>query len=443
MFSVTVAEASAKLNVSPTRIRQLIKSGSLAAEQVAGIWLIDEKSIEARAKQKPGRGRPSTRAKKHSTARYLLMNRDHEVLAFRFDSATGEFLDADEVIDAKRAPLSVMSPRGTKASKAALSYWWAHRAIPNTRRGIEAKLMELGIADTYDLPFKSMGLSLSDQYWIKPYDSEIRWHDVNFFENDFIEAEVDSWMANVGLSSPDNTSDGVLPKRWACRNGVRTLLKGGTLLEQEPYNEVIATELFSRLLNEGEYVPYHLEEWGNTLVSACPNFVEPTEELIPACYVNDTLPRVSHRDDYRHYVECCASLGVEGIETTLAKMIICDDIMANTDRHWRNFGLIRDVETLEYRPAPLFDTGSSLWCHLSTRELAYASFAVDMRPFYEDATRQLRLASDTSWLDFNKLAGFPEWVTELLDENPSLRGRTDFIYEGLQKRIDFLQVLFS
>ena len=58
-----------------------------------------------------------------------------------------------------------------------------------------------------------------------------------------------------GLDSPDNTSDGVLSKRWVCRNGERCLLKGGTLLDQEPYNEVIATELFSRLLSDGDYVP--------------------------------------------------------------------------------------------------------------------------------------------------------------------------------------------
>ena len=356
MFSITVAEASAKLGVSPARVRQLIRSGVLAAEQVAGIWLIDEKSVEARREHNPGRGRPSARLSQPNISRYLLMNRDHEVLAFRFDASTGEFLDADEIIDAKRAPLSIMSPRGTKASKTALSYWWCHRAIPKARHGIEAKLVELGVADTYDLPFKSMGLSLSDQYWIKPYGSEIRWSDVNYFENDFSEAPVEEWMADVGLDSPDNTSDGVLSKRWVCRNGERCLLKGGTLLDQEPYNEVIATELFSRLLSDGDYVPYTLIEWGGAPVSSCPNFVGPTEEFIPAYYVNEVLPQVPHRDSYRHYVECCVALGVEDIETALGKMILCDDIMANTDRHWRNFGLIRDVETLEYRAAPLFDT---------------------------------------------------------------------------------------
>lgn len=124
-------------------------------------------------------------------------------------------------------------------------------------------------------------------------------------------------------------------------------------------------------------------------------------------------------------------------------MILCDDIMANTDRHWRNFGLIRDVETLEYRTAPLFDTGSSLWCRVPTRELAYTPFVVDMRPFYEDSDRQLRLVGDTSWLNLDKLAGFPEWASDFLDENPSMYGRTDFIYEGLQKRIDYLELLFG
>ena len=109
MFSVTVAEASTKLGVSPARVRQLIKSGILAAEQVAGIWLIDEKSVEARREHNPGRGRPSARLSQPNASHYLLMNRDHEVLAFRFDASTGEFLDADEIIDAKRAPLSIMS----------------------------------------------------------------------------------------------------------------------------------------------------------------------------------------------------------------------------------------------------------------------------------------------------------------------------------------------
>lgn len=443
MFDTTVHEASTLLGVSVGRVHQLIKSGQLPAEQLAGIWLIDRNSVLARAANKPRPGRPSDPSGFRRAARFLLMNRTHEVLSFKFDASTGEFFEADEIIDAARAPLSVMSPRGTRASKVALSYWWAHRTIPKARTGIEEKLRELGIADTYDLPFRSLGLSLSDQYWVKPYDSDLRWEDVNFFQNDFAETEAGDWLAEVGLDSPDNTSDGVLSKRWICEDGKRVLLKGGTLLEQEPFNEAIAAELHRRLLASGEYVPYELRQWNDSYVSACPNFLSSTEELIPAYYINEIRPRDDRANSYRHYVDCCHALGVENIEDALGKMIVCDYLVANTDRHWRNFGLVRDVETLEYRAAPLFDSGSSLWCRVPTRELEYTPFVFDTRPFFDDSSRQLRLVDDASWLDCDQLAGFAEWAADFLDENVSMYGRTDFVFEGIQTLVDHVVAVFG
>lgn len=42
-------------------------------------------------------------------------------------------------------------------------------------------------------------------------------------------------------------------------------------------------------------------------------------------------------------------------------MIILDFIMANEDRHLGNFGVIRDVESLQWVAiCPIFDTGRSL-----------------------------------------------------------------------------------
>ncbi len=443
VFNVTVAEASSILGVSVGRVHQLIRSGALDAEKVGGIWLVDRNSIETRLSSVPAAGRPSSHPAGKGQARYLLMSRNHPVLSFRFDSATGEFFNADEVMDSARAPLSVVSPRGKKASRKALAYWWGHRVIPKARHGIEEKLRELGIENAHDLPFRSMGLSLSDQYWVKPIDSNLDWADINFFENDFIEIETEEWLADVGLDSPDNTSDGVLSKRWVCRDGERRLLKGGTLLEQEPYNEVIATNLFNRLLKPEEYVPYRLEEWGGAVVSSCPNFLRSDEEFIPALYVAEIARRPEGRSSYRHYVECCERLGITDAETALGKMIVGDYVMANSDRHWRNFGIVRNVETLECRIAPLFDTGTSLWCHIPTRELPFASFCSGAKPFFEDANRQLRLVDDASWLDLDKLTGFPEWASDFLEENPAMIGRTDSIFEGIQTRIDRLRAIFG
>ena len=37
--------------------------------------------------------------------------------------------------------------------------------------------------------------------------------------------------------------------------------------------------------------------------------------------------------------------------------LVVDYLMRNTDRHYNNFGLIRDVETLVVRPAPILRYG--------------------------------------------------------------------------------------
>ncbi len=60
----------------------------------------------------------------------------------------------------------------------------------------------------------SLGLSLSDQYWICPKDSKLVWDDINFFRNSFSEDIGDILFgadkkANIlDFSSPDNTTDG-------------------------------------------------------------------------------------------------------------------------------------------------------------------------------------------------------------------------------------------
>lgn len=45
----------------------------------------------------------------------------------------------------------------------------------------------------------------------------------------------------------------------------------------------------------------------------------------------------------------------------LEQMIVLDALIANEDRHWGNFGSLRDSESLEFIGlAPIFDNGNSL-----------------------------------------------------------------------------------
>ena len=87
-----------------------------------------------------------------------------------------------------------------------------------------------------------------------------------------------------GVSVKITGSFGVLPflkKKWKIINGDRFLIKGGNSLNnQEPFNEVIATKLYERILNEGEYVPYFLINDNGKTYSACKTMVSTDEELV-------------------------------------------------------------------------------------------------------------------------------------------------------------------
>lgn len=63
---------------------------------------------------------------------------------------------------------------------------------------------------------------------------------------------------------------------------------------------------------------------------------------------------------YRHLLECCELLGIGNITPFLDRMLVLDYIIANEDRHFNNFGALRNAETLEWLGmAPIYDSGSS------------------------------------------------------------------------------------
>ena len=62
---------------------------------------------------------------------------------------------------------------------------------------------------------------------------------------------------------------------------------GGKILNQEPFNELIATRLYERILEIDEYVKYELIEEEHRTVSICKNFVTRETELVPAWKINE------------------------------------------------------------------------------------------------------------------------------------------------------------
>ena len=332
--------------------------------------------------------------------------------------------------------------------RGALNEWWTDRSIPASRSGVRNALEDLNITNTKMLLVRCFGLSLSDQYWIKPQDSNISWEEINFFDNAFSEDIGDVLFGQAkkkdgfDFSSPDNTSDGCLKKRWKIIDGKRCLIKGGSNpFHQQVFNEVIATALMQRL--NIPHVPYTMIWDKGSPYSVCEDFITADTELVAAWRIINSKKKSNNMSVYQHFVSCCKDFGIANVEQSLDKMLVLDYIIANEDRHLNNFGLVRNAETLEWIGfAPIYDSGSSLgYDKLPTQIRMQAD--ITCKPFKKTHTEQLKLVSDFSWIDFNKLSDIEEVIKEVLsvEEAQELidERRIDAIVDAVRNRIDILQ----
>ncbi|RRJ64886.1 excisionase [Paenibacillus oralis] len=375
--------------------------------------------------------------------KYVLKHKNVPVAEIELDEATSAISAIGEVYDAQHVPIGIPVKKG-RIDRAALNEWWRGRAIPASRDGIQEALAQLKLTTTQKLLDKGLGLSLSDQYWICPLGSDADWSRVNFFDIAFSE-DVGNVLLGKGVSgeslsliSPDNTSDGWLKKKWTLSDGKRCLIKGGSgAIQQEPYNEVLASRLMERL--GIPHVSYTLLEQESYPYSVCEDFITPQTELVTAWYVMQTRQKPNHVSVYRHYVDCCEALGVPGIADALDQMIVVDYLIANEDRHQNNFGVIRNAETLEWiGAAPIYDSGSSLWFS-KPLSLISPTTKLTCKPFKNDHNEQIKLVTSFDWLDLSALHGLAEEFRDILKDSLFIdAARRDALCSALQKRIDML-----
>ena len=376
------------------------------------------------------------------------MHKNIAVADVEIDEDLGVITSIDNLSAREHLPVGVVHQlrHEETVDRYALNHWWAGRSIPASRMGIADALEALGVSSTKQLITKCLGLSLSDHYWFRPYGSSVAWEDVNFFDNAFSDDIGDVLFGmndkNDGFDfiSPDNTSDGNLQKRWKIIDGKRCLLKSGSSpYSQQPFNEVIATIIMNKLVIE--HVPYTVTWIDDKPYSVCEDFVTKDTELIGAWRVLQLRPKANHENEYLHYVSLCKELGVD-IVPALDRMIVLDYIIANEDRHFNNFGLLRDANTLEWiGAAPIFDSGTSLWYNKSASR--FISSDIICKPFKKTHGEQLKLVSSFDWLDISKLNGIEDEILNVLCEDKAVRyveaERAKAIAAEVRKRIDALE----
>lgn len=294
---------------------------------------------------------------------YMLRLYDTDMLAFDLSEQGIEGLKVKIlwINDAKEHLL----PLEMERTDSGVLKWLQKRVIPKNRAYVAEILKTFGLSinDTKGIIDICKGLSLNDSYWVVPRDFTGTFAQYNLYENRF--SEILSLVAYTGIgqsdaaftTSPELTTNGMLPKAWRFIPGEGIYLyKGGTFgaanTGNEPYSEYYASQVAQAMgLNA---VTYELENWKGITASRCKLFTDIDTTYIP-------IGRIVREGGLKACLDYYKELG-EGPYEQVKSMLVFDAVIYNEDRHFGNFGVLRDNHSGEIiGAAPVFDNGLSLF----------------------------------------------------------------------------------
>lgn len=302
---------------------------------------------------------------------YSLRIYDTELLRFSMEKRGLEGLVAEIItVDEK---LEHLLPLDMERTGPGIVKWLSRRVIPKNRMFVDEILKTLGLShnDTKGIIDVCKGLSLNDSYWVVPEGFEGKFAQYNLYDNRFSEMLALVAYTGAGQSrqafttSPELTTNGMLPKAWRFIDGDGIYLyKGGTAgasnTGREPYCEYYASQIAETMkLNA---VHYDLENWKGITASKCALFTDVNTSYIP-------IGRIVKAGGIKACLDYYEALG-PAFSEQLCSMLVFDALIYNEDRHFGNFGVLRDNHTGNIiAPAPIFDNGLSLLCYAGREDL--------------------------------------------------------------------------
>ena len=391
---------------------------------------------------------------------YVLRLYDTDLLSFSLSEQGIEGLKAQihSIDEEDRA----LFPLDLELTDDGLVKWLQRRVIPKNRAYVAAILKTYGLSvnDTKGIIDVCKGLSLNDSYWVVPQGFTGTFAQYNLYENRF--SEILSLVAYTGIgqsdaaftTSPELTTNGMLPKAWRFIEGEGIYLyKGGTFgaanTGNEPYSEFYASQVAQAMGLDA--VAYELENWKGILASRYKLFTDINTAYIP-------IGRIVREGGLKACLEYYRQLGPEAYEQ-IKSMLVFDAVIYNEDRHFGNFGVLRDNHTGKVTgAAPVFDNGMSLFnfampedfqdldSYAKTRGTAYSvSFeSVCQEVMGPIQARQLRKLIGLTFHRHPRL-NWPEYrleaierhlqkrVRQLLELAPELRRRQEIKQRDLER----------
>lgn len=234
--------------------------------------------------------------------------------------------------------------------------WLETRAIDSHRANsrLLKKALRLKEKDDVSTVIHVNGATITDNYWIKPLDSELTFADVRFSDDYFarlaLKGTYDSFnrAANSKHSrTPELTNTGSFEKCWR-------LIDGKWWMYKSANHDEMFSELFIARFGEALGM--------NMAVYECGDHCVKTLDFTNAAAVNfePASSFMDDNDDYEDVIIKLQEICPQAIPDYV-RMIFLDTIVANPDRHTANFGLLRDTATGELLGlSPLFDHNMAL-----------------------------------------------------------------------------------
>lgn len=304
---------------------------------------------------------------------YFLMHENNKIAAFNADAA-------DNILNLSinKSALDLI-PIGIK-NKGELALWIRNRAIPITRNNIKEDLHKYNVSN-FKFMLLNNGLSLTDHYWVLNTDEnkDICWDNINCYTNNFKSKTSIDITDDISIKelkshtvfTPSASLQGNLKKKWIIdKNNNRLLIKGNyNNSARQSIAEVFASELH-RLQNKFLYEQYELIKIkyrnSDVLGCICANFTDINTEFIPAIDIVNMYKKPNNISYYEFYIKICEEHRIYNIRNMLEYQILSDFVISNDDRHFNNFGIIRNSKTLDWISyAPIFDNGNSLFYNQS------------------------------------------------------------------------------
>ena len=245
--------------------------------------------------------------------------------------------------------------------------WINNRSFYVDRKNIVNMAKIAGIRGYAEFIDKIMAISITDTFWYKDINSDIKWRDISPYRNKInlvasrlaLDGGLTDDIKAINTPSPQYIIGGTAEKSVKRINGKIRLYKtdGIKQIEAESnrqYSEYYAS-LIGDMLGINNKVSYDIKisklSNGTKAYSICDIFTTENEALLEAEYTE------FNKKDIDYILQRVDRVG----KKQLSEMLVLDSIILNYDRHYGNFGFIYDTDTFKIKNmATIYDNDCSL-----------------------------------------------------------------------------------